>query len=206
MRLLANITSILFHPLLMITYGFVLAMAFTYLAIFPFNVKLLLVGMTFFLTAFVPGGLIMLLVKNGAATDLELSNRRERAVPYLIFVASIMICGIFLYKMMMPFWLLAILGGAALALLLALCINFFWKISAHTIGIGGLLGGIMGIARVHMVNPYWAFIIVLIIAGAVGTSRIFLKRHTPMQVYAGFSLGFICTFVVSLLSYIYLFI
>jgi len=74
------------------------------------------------------------------------------------------------------------------------------------IGIGGLLGGIMGLARIHGINPYWAFIFVLLIAGAVGTSRIILNKHTTGQVFAGFGLGFVCTFVASLLSYIYLFI
>ena len=107
---------------------------------------------------------------------------------------------------MIPFWFLSLLMGACVALLFSLCINFFWKISAHALGIGGLLGGIMGVARIHLINPYWGFIIILLAAGLVGTSRIFLKRHTPMQVYAGFCLGFICTFVASLLSYIYLFI
>lgn len=38
---------------------------------------------------------------------------------------------------------------------------------------GGLLGGIMGVARIHLINPYWGFIIVLLAAGLVGTSRIF---------------------------------
>ena len=106
----------------------------------------------------------------------------------------------------MPFWLIAILMGICVALLIALCINFFWKISAHMIGIGGLLGGLMGVARIHLINPYLLFIAVLLIAGLLGTSRIFLKRHTPLQVYAGFSLGFMCTFVASMMSYIYLFI
>ena len=144
--------------------------------------------------------------KNGAAVDLELSDRHERVVPYLIFITSIMVCAFYMYKMMLPFWFISLLLGACVALILALLINFFWKISAHAIGIGGLLGGIMGVARIHLINPYWAFIIVILIAGLVGTSRIFLKRHTPMQVYAGFCLGFICTFVASFLSYIYLFI
>jgi membrane-associated phospholipid phosphatase len=111
-----------------------------------------------------------------------------------------------MYKMMIPFWFLSLMMGACVALIISLCINFYWKISAHTLGIGGLLGGIMGVARIHLINPYWGFIIILLAAGLVGTSRIFLKRHTPMQVYAGFCLGFICTFVASLLSYIYLFI
>jgi len=58
----------------------------------------------------------------------------------------------------------------------------------------------------QMSNPYVGLIIAFLIAGCVGTSRLILKRHTPMQVYTGFGLGFICIFVSSLLSYIYLFI
>ena len=35
MRLFSNIISGMFHPLLMVTYGVVLALTFTYLAIYP---------------------------------------------------------------------------------------------------------------------------------------------------------------------------
>lgn len=206
MRLFSNIISGMFHPLLMITYGVVMALTFTYLAIYPPAIKLLLAGGAFLSTAVVPGLFIYLMVRNGAAVDLELSDRRERVVPYLIFITSIIVCIFYMYKMMVPFWLLALLAGAGVALLFALLINFYWKISAHTLAIGGLLGGIMGVARIHLINPYGAFMAVILVAGLVGTSRIFLKRHTPMQVYAGFCLGFICTFMASLVSYIYLFI
>lgn len=205
MRLLANIASFLFHPLLMVTYGILLALSFTYLAIYPPTMKLLIAGGAFLSTAVIPGLFIWLLVRSGAAVDIELSNRKERVIPYLIFITSIIMCAFFLYKMLMPFWLLAMLIGVCIALVVALCINFYWKISAHAIGIGGLLGGIMGVSRIHMINPYWSFIIVILVAGLLGTSRLILKRHTPMQVYAGFCLGFICTFVASVLSYIYLF-
>ncbi|WP_293667573.1 hypothetical protein [uncultured Parabacteroides sp.] len=206
MKLFANIISGMFHPLLMVTYGVVLALSFTYLAIYPPTMKLLLAGGAFLSTAVIPGAFILMMVKNGAAVDMELSDRHERVVPYLIFITSIMVCAFYMYKMMLPFWFISLLLGACVALILALLINFFWKISAHAIGVGGLLGGIMGVARIHLMNPYWAFIAVIVIAGLVGTSRIFLERHTPMQVYAGFCLGFICTFVASFLSYIYLFI
>lgn len=206
MKLLANIASFVFHPLLMVTYGMILALTFTYLAVYPFTAKLWIAGGAFFSTALVPGLFIGLMIKSGAAVDVELSDRKERVVPYLIFITSILVYIFFLYKMLMPFWLLALLIGACIALVIALFINSYWKISAHAIGIGGLLGGIMGVARIHLMNPYWSFIIVTLIAGLLGTSRIILKRHTPMQVYAGFCLGFICTFVASLLSYLYLFI
>lgn len=206
MRWFSNILSTLFHPLLMVTYGITMALSYTFLTLYPPRMKLLIWGVAFLSTAVLPGLFIYLLVRNGAASDLELSHRKERALPYLIFITSVALCLYFLYRMMMPFWLIVILIGVCVSLLLALCVNFFWKISAHMIGIGGLLGSLMGVARIHSINPYIAFIGVLLVAGLLGTSRIFLKRHTPMQVYAGFSLGFMCTFVASTMSYIYLFI
>ena len=206
MRLFSTILSTLFHPLLMVTYGITFALMGTFLALYPLRMKLLIWGSAFLSTAVLPGLFIFLLTRTGAASDLELTKRKERALPYLIVISSVALCLYFLYRMMMPFWLIAILMGICVALLIALCINFFWKISAHMIGIGGLLGGLMGVARIHLINPYLLFIAVLLIAGLLGTSRIFLKRHTPLQVYAGFSLGFMCTFVASMMSYIYLFI
>ena len=103
MKLFSNIISFVFHPLLMVTYGIVLALMFTFLAIYPLPVKLLIAGGTFISTAIVPGLFIFLLVKNGADGDIELSDRKERVVPYLIFITSILVCIFFLYKMLMPF-------------------------------------------------------------------------------------------------------
>ncbi|MCD8193304.1 MAG: hypothetical protein LUD74_01910, partial [Tannerellaceae bacterium] len=179
MRLFSNIISTVFHPLLMVTYGIIMALSFTYLAIFPPNVKFLLAGGAFISTAVLPGLFILLMIKSGAASDLELSDRRERVVPYLIIITSLVSCIFFIYKMRLPFWLISIMIGACIALLIALCINFFWKISAHSIGVGGLLGAVMGISRIHMINPYTGFMILILAAGLVGTARIYLKRHTP---------------------------
>lgn len=196
----------MFHPLLMVTYGTTLALSFTYLAMFPMEMKLWLVCGVFLMTACIPAAFIFLMLKTGGASDADLANRRERILPYLIFICALLSTAYFLYKMMMPHWLIAQLIGASIALFVALLINFVWKISAHAIGIGGLIGGIMGVAQMQMSNPYVGLIIAFLIAGCVGTSRLILKRHTPMQVYTGFGLGFICIFVSSLLSYIYLFI
>lgn len=206
MKLFANIISCLFNPLLMVTYGMILALTFTYLAVYPPMMKLWLTAGVFLSTAVIPGLFIGLMIKKGAASDMELTNRSERSIPYLIFISSILICTFYLHKIMLPFWFISLLLGACIVLIAALIINFFWKISAHMLGIGGLLGGIMGISRLNMINPYWAFIIIFIIAGLLGTSRIFLQKHTPMQVYVGFCLGFAGTFSVSFMNDFFLFI
>ena len=190
MRLIANILSIAFHPLLMVTYGVALAFASTYLAVYPLQMKLLILSGVFLMTAVVPAIFIFLLVKYGNAGD------------YALIVA----CAFFLLRMLLPFWLVVILFGTAAVMLIAMGINFRWKISAHMIGIGGLIGGIMGIAQIYALNPWRGFIIGFLIAGCLGTSRLILQRHTPAQVYAGFGLGFTGIYISSLLSYFYFFI
>ena len=206
MRLFANIVSTLFHPLLMITYGMILVLLYTYLTIYPTNMKLFIVGGAFACTAIIPGLFILLLRFSGSISDLELTNRRERVLPFLIMIFSVMVYIFFIRRMQVPFWLIGLLIGIAASLLLSMCINFYWKISVHGVGIGGLLGAVMGIARIHMINASWLFIGLIIIAGLVASARIILNKHTPMQMYAGICLGFICTFVASIFSYLYLLI
>jgi membrane-associated phospholipid phosphatase len=206
MKRFANIISIVFHPLLMVTYGMLLALNFTYLAIYPLALKLSLTGSIFFCTVAAPGSIITLMIKSGVTDDMELTNRRKRVIPYLLFIVSNVACLFYLYKMQLPFWILSMFMGVCVSLIAALCINFVWKISIHALGVGGLLGSIMGVARIQMTNPYELLILVVIIAGLVGTARIILEKHTPMQVYTGFLLGLICTFGASFTNYIYLLI
>ena len=119
---------------------------------------------------------------------------------------------------LMPLCLTSLSGGAKdnaiprscqatlVAMGITLLVNFVWKISAHCIGIGGLLGGLMGVSRIYHLNPYPSLMAWILLAGMLATSRLYLEKHTPTQVYIGFCLGFICTFASSIVSYIYLFI
>jgi len=198
MKLIANLISGLFHPLLMVTYGVFIALGFTYLAVYPTTVKLFLLVGIFLTTAVLPGILVFAMVRMKTVSDFELTDRKGRVIPYLLFITSILFSLFCLYRMMMPMWFLSLILGFCVAFVITLLINFCWKISAHAVGIG--------LARIHFANPYLLFIILILIAGSIGTARIFLQRNTPMQVYGGFSLGFICTFASAFLSYVYLFI
>ena len=188
MRKVANILSIVFHPLLAVTYGLAMALSFSYLAIYPMKIKLLLLSGAFLMTAVVPAASIYLMAKEKKGVDWELSDRRSRTMPYLIYVGSVMVFLFFLFKMMLPFWVLAQLFGAAVAMLLALCVNFFWKISAHMVGIGGLLGGLMGISRIYAQNPYWG------------------HRHVPLVPEEAHAFPNLLRVRIRIYSYLYIFI
>lgn len=57
-------------------------------------------------------------------------------------------------------------------------------------GMGALTGCILSICyHVKGLNLYVLFIILFILAGCLGVSRLALNRNTPAQVYAGYLIG-----------------
>jgi membrane-associated phospholipid phosphatase len=80
--------------------------------------------------------------------------------------------------------------GSALLIAIALIISFYWKISMHMIGAGGMLGAITGVNLAAYVDLTLFVILAAVICGLVGFARLKLNAHTPAQVYAGFFAGF----------------
>lgn len=56
--------------------------------------------------------------------------------------------------------------------------------------IGGTSGALFALSFRSGVNPVWPVIAVLLVAGAVGTARMLLKKHDLWQVIAGYAVGF----------------
>ena len=93
--------------------------------------------------------------------------------------------------------------GCTIALFLSLMLNSFTKISLHTVGMGGLLAGMFFIRYFFSYDNFFVelpfgtlnvqtnfvLLLVIIIAGAVGTSRLLLKAHNTMDVYGGYVVG-----------------
>jgi len=201
MKIFANIISILFNPILMMTYGVVMVVTETYLSVYPLRMRMLLVGTTFFITVLVPGLYILMLFLWGKASDLELTDRKERLRPYFIFIFTQILSVFLLKKIMIPEWFINIVYGSIVALVISMVINFAWKISAHALGIGGITGGVMALSLAAHQNPFYFFIILWVLAGLIGTARVILQKHTIGQVCAGFALGWICIFCGAIWNY-----
>ena len=77
-----------------------------------------------------------------------------------------------------------------------MCINIFWKISAHSIGIGGLAGLLVSIClRMGLYMPLY-ITVALLLCGIVASARLVLQVHTPAQVYLGLLLGFGVQYII----------
>ena len=196
MKSISHVISTVFQPLLMPTYGVMLLFMYTYFGVAFSNRFWHIVTPVMLFSFIIPGILIYLLLKIGLISDQSLKVRKERFYPYFITLLSYSAMVVFYYKAQMPVWFLMMMAGSIAIMIIAILITLFWKISAHMFGVGGLVGGVMSVCYyVEHSNPYWLFIGLFILAGAIGTSRLILKRHTLLQVIAGFLLGFSVAFM-----------
>jgi membrane-associated phospholipid phosphatase len=69
-------------------------------------------------------------------------------------------------------------------------INFWWKISLHSVGAGAIISLVI-ILSLKMLTPLeWYLIPAIIAGGLVLSSRLRLNLHNPQQVWIGLSAGF----------------
>lgn len=197
----AHFLSFVFSPLLVPTYGVVIALNTTVLSVLSAGVKWGVPSVTLLITCVMPMLAIGIMWKLGKVKDFGLNNRTERTVPYLVVTTCYLLCGIYLYKVHAPIWLVMFMCGAVLAAIVSQIVNRWWKISAHMTAMGGLLAITMNIALSDFAvcDMMWVVCGVILCCGLVGTARVGLQRHTFGQVAAGTINGFVC---VTLLSYL----
>lgn len=125
---------------------------------------------------------IMMGIKWGKAEDLDLRDRLQRPLPLLVALACSAGAAAIVWLAKGPDNLLvALLAGFVPGVALTI-ITLKWKISFHSATLAGatiVLWWLLG---------KWA-LAGLFIVGAVGWSRVVLRRHTPAQVLAGAAVG-----------------
>lgn len=196
---LSRFLSGIFSPLLTPTYGVLIALWVSVLCYQPLGTRLAVLLVMFGITCMLPVIFISVLHNMKVIKDVHLIDRHERIYPYIAATACY-IGGIFyLLHVNSPAWLTAFMVSGTLALFITLLINLKWKISAHSTGMGGLVAMVYFIhaSGIEAFNTLWLLCLAIIIAGAVGTARLYLERHTLWQILAGFFNGYICVTLIS---------
>lgn len=194
--LAARIISIILHPLFMGMYAVGLLFVYTDFKFVFANQILFFLAPFFILTFLIPANALFLLKKAHLIKDYDLKDRKERFLPFLIIFCCYALLFYYFYQAGLYVWFLSLLLAPLFLLIITAIISTFWKISAHMMGIGGLIGGVLSVCyNVKGLNPFFLFIILFILAGCLGVSRLILKRHTPAQVYTGFVIGLAVTYI-----------
>jgi hypothetical protein len=193
LRAFALLISVVFHPLLMATYGCLLLFfgikntVYDFLTGFETKWRISLVV---FLFSFVfPVLNIFLLYKLRRLPSITLSGQQDRTFPYLM--TSLFYFGLFYLLKDLNIWpsIKLFIAGGGIAILLTALINLKTKISAHMVGLGGLLGVIISLSYLIKFDMTLFYVLVILAAGLTGSARLLLREHRPQQLYTGFFLG-----------------
>ena len=189
--IVARVISTIFHPLMLPTLGFLLLFnSGFYFSILPWSVERFILLVVFLSTCILPAFCIGLLSLN-PKFDLNMEKNIDRVLPLILSSLFYYLGYLILQRLpVFPIYKLFIIASILVQIAL-LVISLKWKISAHSAAIGGLLGAFFGLSfRLHE-NPMIILIILVLLAGTIGSARLILGKHTRAQIYAGFLLGFL---------------
>jgi len=191
-RLIANIVSVLLHPLLMPTLATVLFFYVDKYAYGHITNKGLYLLIIFINSFFFPFVCINLMRVLGFIKSLKMEDKQERTLPFIatmiFYIWTFMIVK---NKLNLPASYVLFTLGALVSLCLSFVVNIFHKTSIHMVAISGLFFAV--VLQLFSTTAQWnyPFAIILILCGLIASSRLYLRAHTPKQVYTGFLIGII---------------
>lgn len=194
----ASVISYILHPLLVPTYIiiFLLNMNVFLAFMIPFTVRLWIISMFFTVTFAMPAMMIYMMHRKGIISSLQMEIRAERFYPLLLTAIFWGIGYSLISRTGLPVVYYQYLLGGIAALIVAMIVNYFWKISLHMLGMGGLTGVFLGFSFRIGIDIFLLLTILILLSGLVGYARLKVNSHNPPQIYAGYIIGVILMTVV----------
>lgn len=200
MTLLARIISYLLHPLLMPAFGIlVIFNTGTYLSFLPFEYQRMLYILVFLTTFVLPMIIIPVFLYWKVIKTMEMHNRNERFFPMLVTLVFNIATYYLFYRLPLPAPIRYYMLAVTICVFLTMIITIRWKISSHMVGTGGITGLIAALAFLFIGELQVYLMASIFLAGVTGFARLKLNAHSPVQVYAGFLLGFLVEFLTIVL-------
>ena len=143
------------------------------------------------LTAFFPLVTLGLMKALGFVQSIQLKTSKERIMPLMAtMIFYFWVSHVFNNFPQVPILLRALLLGSFYAIIGVFMCNIFIKISMHTAAAGGMLALMTLLLFRSPANMFLPVSLALIIAGLIGTARMYLKEHRMAEIWLGYFVGF----------------
>jgi hypothetical protein len=196
MRGLAQVISVVFHPLWMpiATYLVILALdpfIYVHQSVFSFLLFILIIN------TLAPGISVAIMVKRKMVTSLEIKNRKERLAPFILVLLYYILAYILIRVkgIQVPEEIMSLLSALIFSLLVAMLVSLRMKISVHLMAQGAIAGVLIALSIKHNLGLSAAVSLAVLIAALVAWARLKLEVHSLKEVYAGYLTGAIIQFV-----------
>ncbi|MGZ2369205.1 hypothetical protein ACXR6G_05435 [Ancylomarina sp. YFZ004] len=187
----SRIVSGLAHPMLMPLYAIYLIFhSNTFLDFTPFTLVKAIYMIVFITTILLPVSCLPLLKSYSLISSYSLTERKDRMIPLALAIISYSLGFYLLMKLPGTNIFARLQLAGIISLVLLLIISYWWKISLHMAGIGGLCALIFTFSIRFSTSLRTMFMMAILAAGLLAFSRLKLEVHKPTQIYVGFLLGF----------------
>lgn len=195
--ILAYALSVALYPLFVSTYIMLLfCWVFSHAVLpLPASYWLLSTGGTLLFTCLLPLIILGVMIKMGRVSNLDVTDRKERTIPYIYTMGCIGCWCFFLHLIRMPQYIVWSAVATLVVLIIVMLITLRWKISVHLSSMGGAVAMIMGIMMHCGIYRPSVVILLLGLSWLLMLARIRLNAHTPAQTVAGFLLGLIIVLI-----------
>lgn len=156
----------------------------------------------FFFCLVVPGLALLYLKGIGVVSTIEIDDRKERAIPIIVMFCSCL--GLFLlhtYMIPKSYGFSKYVYSYPLAGVVVTAIFFFqtlWKkVSLHGGGMGIMTGFLIAYAAEMQEFQMWIVPFAIVASGLVMSARIYLEKHTLLEVVIGWFTGTFVTFAIN---------
>jgi len=133
----------------------------------------------------------------GTLPSLHMADIKQRAIPFTITSFYYLITVYFLrQKTGLDPILWEVLALITVAIIGLTLITFFWKMSAHMTGLGGLLAAVVVLGvKFPNFQVLYPLLGSLLLTGIVATCRLYLDAHKPVEIYVGLIFGFLLCYL-----------
>lgn len=156
----------------------------------------------FFFCFVVPGLALLYLKAIGVVSTIEIDDRKERTIPILVMFCSCL--GLYLlhtYMIPKSYGFSKYVYSYPLAGVVVTAIFFFqtlWKkVSLHGGGMGIMTGFLIAYAAEMQEFQMWIVPFAIVASGLVMSARIYLEKHTLLEVVIGWFTGTFVTFAIN---------
>lgn len=203
MRTVANIISVICHPVFM---PLVMAIVIYKLAPAGFtgmkDKQVMLLFMSIGVsTLFFPLFTVGLMKALGFVSSVKLPTTRERTIVLIaIMTFYFWISHVFNNIPGSPYAFKVLLRGNFWGLILVFLANVFTRVSMHTAAAGGMVGILTVLLIISSANMILPLFVGIVIAGIIGSARLALGAHQRGDVWLGYIIGI----VAQLGAYLYI--
>lgn len=209
MKNLSTAISWLFMPLIMPVYALLITMYIpsfesgfyqrnTLFFLSP-DLKLAILALFGLFSFLAPALSLLFLKRSKIISSIEVDVQKERSVPMIITALYAAFFSWFLWNKtpegILPIQVHLFPLGSFAAIIIALIVNGFEKVSLHGLGSGMFLAYIVSYYQLQVYYPLWIIFACTLLCGFILTSRLYLQKHSLKQVFLGFGIGFLVLYL-----------